>query len=210
VSDDAETTQPPKPPALVRVRTPTRLQMEATECGAASLAIVLEYHETFVPLSRLREECGVSRDGSKASNVLKAARKYGFDAKGYRKEPEELAGMPLPMVVHWNFNHFLVLEGFSKKRAYLNDPALGPTSVTLEEFNHGFTGVALTFVPTAEYKAKGRRPSMIRMLSRRLAGSRNSVLFVSLAGICLVLPGLIIPVFSMIFVDQVLVGGQTE
>ncbi len=182
--------------------------MEATECGAAALASVLEYHGTFVPLSKLREQCGVSRDGSKASNVLKAARKYGFTAKGFRKEPAEVRALPLPVIAHWNFNHFLVVEGFSAKRVYLNDPASGPTSVSVEEFNHAFTGVVLTFEPTEDYQPTGRRPSVFRMLARRLQGSSTSVFFVALAGLCLVLLGLALPVFSMVFVDEVLVGGQ--
>lgn len=205
-----ETKEVPRAVRPARARTPTRLQMEATECGAASLASVLEYHGTFVPLSKLREECGVSRDGSKASNVLKAARKYGLEAKGFRKEPNELESMPMPLIVHWNFNHFLVLEGFGPNKVYLNDPASGPRTVTREELNHAFTGVVLSFVPTAEYKPTGRRPSITSMLRRRLQGSRNSVLFVALAGLCLVLPGMLIPVFSMVFVDEVLVGGQTD
>jgi NHLM bacteriocin system ABC transporter peptidase/ATP-binding protein len=184
--------------------------MEATECGAASLAIVLEHFGTFVPLSKLREECGVSRDGSKASNVLKAARKYGLEARGYRKEPHELNGMPLPLIVHWNFNHFLVVEGFTDTRVYLNDPAAGPTSVTAEEFNHAFTGVVISCVPTAEYKPGGRRPSLTRMLLGRLEGSRNAVLFVALAGLCLLVPGLVVPIFGMVFVDEVLVAGQRD
>ncbi len=201
----SDAAQAPKPR---RVRTPTRLQMEATECGAASLAIVLEHYGTFVTLSKLREECGVSRDGSKASNVLKAARKYGLEAKGYRKEPNELGSLQLPLIVHWNFNHFLVLEGFSGGRAYLNDPALGPTSVTEEEFNRAFTGVVLSCKPGPEYRPGGRRPSLFGMLRRRLDGSRNAISFVALAGLCLVIPGLVVPVFGMVFVDEVLVGGQ--
>lgn len=195
-------------PSGERVRTPTRLQMEATECGAASLAIVLEHYGTFVPLSKLREDCGVSRDGSKASNVLKAAREYGLDAKGYRKEPQDLRGMQLPLIIHWNFNHFLVLEGFHKGRVYLNDPASGPTSVKEEEFNHAFTGVVLACKPGPDYEPSGRRPSMFGMLKRRLEGSQRAVAFIALAGLCLVIPGLVVPVFGMVFVDEVLVGGQ--
>jgi NHLM bacteriocin system ABC transporter peptidase/ATP-binding protein len=195
-------------PSARRVRTPTRLQMEATECGAACLAIVLEHYGTFVPLSKLREECGVSRDGSKASNVLKAAREYGLEAKGYRKEPQDLRAMQLPLIIHWNFNHFLVLEGFHKGRVYLNDPAAGPTSVKEEEFNHAFTGVVLSCKPGPDYEPSGRRPSMFEMLKRRLEGSRRAVAFIALAGLCLVIPGLVVPVFGMVFVDEVLVGGQ--
>ena len=191
-----------------RVRTPTRLQMEATECGAASLAIVLEHYGSFVPLSKLREECGVSRDGSKASNVLKAARLYRLDAKGYRKEPGDVAALPLPVIVHWNFNHFLVVEGFEDGRVYLNDPASGPRSVTTEEFHHAFTGVVMSLAPNAEYKPSGRRPPLLSMLRRRLDGSRDAVLFIALAGLLLLVPGLIVPVFGMVFVDEVLVGGQ--
>ncbi len=182
--------------------------MEATECGAASLAIVLEHYGTFVPLSLLREECGVSRDGSKASNVLKAARKYHLEAKGFRKEPHECLALDFPVIVHWNFNHFLVVEGVDEKRVYLNDPAQGPWSCTLEEFNHAFTGVVLSFKPTAEYVPKGRRPSMFSMLRKRLEGSRDAVAFIALAGLCLLIPGFVVPVFGMVFVDEVLVGGQ--
>jgi NHLM bacteriocin system ABC transporter peptidase/ATP-binding protein len=205
-----EPAPPPAPARVKRIRTPTRLQMEATECGAASLAIVLEHHGSFVPLSKLRDECGVSRDGSKASNVIKAARKYNLEAKGYRKEPHQVAELPLPVIAHWNFNHFLVVEGFEKGRVYLNDPAAGPTSVTTEEFNHAFTGVVLSFKPTDAYKPTGRRPSMLAMLRRRLEGSRDAVLFIALAGLCLLVPGLVIPVFGMVFVDEVLVGAQLD
>ena len=193
-----------------RARTPTRLQMEATECGAAALAIILEYYGTFVPLAKLREQCGVSRDGSKASNVLKAARTYGFDARGYRKEPAELRRMQMPVIVHWNFNHFLVVEGFGKRRVYLNDPANGPTSVTYEEFDRSFTGVVLTCVPTADYRPLGRRPSMWPSLARRLTGARKAMVFIALAGLALAIPGMAAPVFGMVFVDEVLVAGKVD
>jgi len=193
-----------------RARTPTRLQMEATECGAAALAIVLEHYGTFVPLSKLREECGVSRDGSKASNVLKAARKYGLEAKGFRKEPNEVREMHMPLIVHWNFNHFLVVEGITKKKVYLNDPAQGPITVTPEEFDHSFTGVVLACRPGPEFRPQGRRPWLLPSLLKRLVGSRGAMVFVALAGLGLVLPGLVVPVFSMVFVDEVLVGGKVD
>jgi NHLM bacteriocin system ABC transporter peptidase/ATP-binding protein len=188
-----------------RVRVPTVLQMEAVECGAASLAMVLAYHRRFVPLEELRIAAGVSRDGSKASNLARAAANYGLRAKGYKQEPRGLRQMPLPMIIHWNFNHFLVLEGFGRSgRVYLNDPRYGRRVVSETELDESFTGVALTFERGPEFRRGGARPSLTMALYGRLRHSMSGIAFVILAGLALVVPKMIIPTFTRIFVDDVL------
>ncbi|MCK5539289.1 MAG: NHLP family bacteriocin export ABC transporter peptidase/permease/ATPase subunit [Deltaproteobacteria bacterium] len=190
----------------VRKKTPTVLQMEAVECGAASLAMILAYYGRIVPIEELRVECGVSRDGSKASNVLRAARKYGLEARGFRQEPDELRDLPLPMILFWNFNHFVVLEGIKGGKAFINDPASGPKVFPLDEFDQSFTGVALTFEKTKDFIKKGKKPSVLSSLGKRLEGCSAAVIFTVLAGLFLVIPGLVIPTFSQIFVDNILVA----
>ena len=182
--------------------------MEAVECGAAALAIVLAHYGRWVPLEELRLACGVSRDGSKASNVVKAARGYSLTAKGFKKEPAGLRSTRMPAIIHWNFNHFVVLEGIRKGKVYLNDPASGPKVVTEDELDQAFTGVVLTFEPGPDFRRGGEPPRLLAALAKRLTGSRAALAFVLLAGLALVLPGLAVPVFSKIFVDRVLLEGR--
>jgi NHLM bacteriocin system ABC transporter peptidase/ATP-binding protein len=184
--------------------------MEAVECGAAALAIVLAHHGRWVPLEELRVACGVSRDGSKASNMVKAARGYGLAAKGFKKEPAALRSLALPAILHWNFNHFVVLDGFRKGRVFLNDPATGPREITEEELDQAFTGVVMTFEPGPEFERKGDPPRLIPALRRRLAGSRVALAFVLLAGLALAIPTLVVPVFSKVFVDSVLLENRRD
>ncbi|SMH28701.1 NHLP family bacteriocin export ABC transporter peptidase/permease/ATPase subunit [Azospirillum agricola] len=193
-----------------RVRTPTLLQMEAVECGAAALGIVLHHHGRHPPLEELRVECGVSRDGSKASDILRAARRYGCEAKGMRLEPAAALALPFPFIAHWNFNHFLVVEGVRGGKVFLNDPATGPTRVTLEAFDAAFTGIALTVEPGPEFRRDARPAGTLRQFVPLLRQAGSAVPLSVLISLLLIVPGLLIPAFTKIFVDDVLIHEKTD
>jgi NHLM bacteriocin system ABC transporter peptidase/ATP-binding protein len=187
-------------------RTPTVLQLEAVECGAAALAMVLAHHGRHVPLEQVRIECGVTRDGSKASGILRAARGHGLVARGFKKEPGELTELPLPSIAFVNFNHFVVVEGMRGARVYLNDPARGRRVLDAAEFDQAFTGVVLTFEKGPDFQPGGRAPSVTHSLGRYLDGFRLSVALAFMVGLTLVLPGLALPWLIGRFVDEVLVA----
>jgi NHLM bacteriocin system ABC transporter peptidase/ATP-binding protein len=185
--------------------TRTVLQMEAVECGAASLAMILAHYGRHIPLEELRTACGVSRDGSKASNIVKAARKLGLKAKGLSADPVELKAMPGPTIVFWNFNHFVVLEGFARGRAWINDPARGRRSVPEAEFDASFTGVVLVFEKDDGFVAGGNPPQALLPLLQRIRHAGDGFRLLLIASFMLTIPGLVIPAFSRLFVDYYLV-----
>jgi NHLM bacteriocin system ABC transporter peptidase/ATP-binding protein/NHLM bacteriocin system ABC transporter ATP-binding protein len=190
------------------VRTPTVLQMEAAECGAAALAIILEYHGRYVPLDVLREDCGVSRDGSNAFYIKEAARRHGLEGKAIRKPADGLFNRPPPFIVFWEWNHFLVAEGLRRGRVYINDPASGRRSIGFDEFERGYSGIALTFEPGPRFIKEGKRPSALVGLVRRLSNSKTALLFVILAGLALVIPNLLLAAYQRVFIDEILIQGH--
>ncbi|MBR1659626.1 MAG: NHLP family bacteriocin export ABC transporter peptidase/permease/ATPase subunit, partial [Oscillospiraceae bacterium] len=188
-------------------KVPVVMQMEALECGAASLTMVLAYYGLWLPLEQVRSDCGVSRDGSNARNVLRAARSYGLTAQGYRYEPEALREQgTFPCIIHWNFNHFVVLDGFKGDKAYLNDPARGSYSVPMAEFDKAFTGICLMFEPGENFKTGGKRASVMGFAKKRMRGMAATVAFVVLTLAISSLMGIINSGFSRVFMDQLLTG----
>ncbi len=192
-------------------KVPVVMQLEALECGAASLTMVLAYYGKWIPLEQVRSDCGVSRDGSNAKNVLKAARSYGLNAKGYRFETDALRQKgTFPCIIHWNFNHFVVLCGFKGNKAILNDPAKGTYAVSMETFDESFTGICLMFEPTDNFVPSGKPKSMFAFATERLRGTGGAIAFVVLTSILISLIGVISPAFSRVFLDELLTGNNPD
>lgn len=191
-------------------KTPTIFQMEATECGAASLSMIFAYFGKFLPLEQMRIETGVSRDGCNAGNIMRAAKRYGLACRGFRKEPEALRDIQTPCIIHWNFNHFVVFEGFKGKYAFINDPAIGRRKLTWEELDECFTGVILTFEKTENFKKEKQKRNLFSFIRLRLKGQYGVLFKLFYIGLLLVFPGLVLPVLSQVFMDDVLVGGYTD
>ncbi|MBP2060607.1 NHLP family bacteriocin export ABC transporter peptidase/permease/ATPase subunit [Streptomyces iranensis] len=202
----------PRKPRRRTVRTPTVLQMEALECGAASLAMVLGHYGRHVPLEELRIACGVSRDGSRASNLLKAARSYGLRAKGMQMEPDALVEVQAPAILFWEFNHYVVYDGmgrrFGKRGVHINDPDKGRRFVPIEEFDTSFTGVVLVLEPEDSFRRGGRRPGVLGALPARMRGTTGTLLASLLASLLLVAVGAAVPALSRTFIDTFLIAGQ--
>ncbi|WP_443071561.1 NHLP family bacteriocin export ABC transporter peptidase/permease/ATPase subunit [Streptomyces sp. WMMC940] len=206
--------RPAAPVGQKSVRTPTVLQMEAVECGAAALAMVLAHYGRHVPLEELRIACGVSRDGSRASNILKAARGYGLRAKGMQMEPAALAGVRAPAILFWEFNHYVVYDGtgrrFGRRGVHINDPDKGRRFVSAEDFDTSFTGVVLVLEPGDGFRRGGRKPGVLRSVPARLRGTTGTMAAALLASLLLVAVGAALPALSRTYIDMYLVGRQTS
>ncbi len=192
-------------------KVPMIMQMEALECGAACLTMILAYYKKWIPLELVRSECGVSRDGSNALNIVKAGRSYGLEAHAYRYSAKQLSEKAsFPAIIHWNFNHFVVLDGFKKDKAFLNDPARGKVSVSMEEFNQSYTGICLEFSPGPSFEPGGKPRSVLEFVQRRLQGTWKPLLLIMLTGLLAAVAGILRPAFTRVFTDNILSGDSPE
>ncbi len=188
--------------------TPLLLQTHATECAAACLCSVLAYFGRWVPLAELRDRCEISRDGSTAAGVLRAARHYGLKCSGFCGTAEQLKLKSLPLILFWEFNHFLILEGFNRHGYFLNDPATGRRKVSVEEFDKSYAGIALEFSPASEFRSGGLRSGLLRRALPWLRGTGGALAYMVGCGLLLAVLFLATPVLLGLYVDYVL--GEQE
>ena len=190
-------------------KVPVVMQLEATECGAASLAMICAYFDLWLPLERTRQDCAVSRDGSSAKNIVLAARSYGLKASAFSVDVESLREEgPFPCILHWGFNHFVVLDGFKGNFAVINDPARGLVRVPMDEFDEKFTGICIVLEPTEAFQPAGKPKSVLAFARQRLRGTATAVAFVVLTTMVVSLLSVIEPGFSRVFIDRLLSGAD--
>ena len=194
----------------LRRKVPVVMQMEALECGAACLCMISAYYGKWISLPKARKDCGVSRDGSVAKNILVAARSYGFTASGYKLEPSDIGEMTLPAIIHWNFNHFVVITkiNYKKKKVYINDPSRGRVVVSMETFDNSFTGILLSIVPSKNFKPEGKPRSVISFLKKCLKNSLFPFFLATMISIALGIINLVYPLFDRFFIDNILTTGN--
>ena len=203
--------KPPAPMTSGVAKVPVVMQMEALECGAASLTMIMNYYQKWIPLEQARGDCGVSRDGANAKNIMLAARSYGMEAKAWKVDPDDLlAEGPFPCIIHWGFNHFVVLCGSKNGRVILNDPARGRVAVSMEEFDDEYTGVMISVEPAEGFEPSGKKKSVFSYAKERLTGTSSAVAFVVLTTTISSLFGIIMPVFGRVFLDRLLTGRNPE
>lgn len=188
-------------------KVPVIMQLEALECGAACLTMVLAYYNKWIPLEQVRADCGVSRDGSNAKNIAKAAMSYGLKVRAYSLSPESIKEKAdFPCIIHWDFNHFVVLKGFKGRYVYINDPARGDVKVDIEEFDKSFTGIVICLSPDEGFEPGGKQKSTLDFARKRLIGAGAAVAFVMLTTAITSLFGIINPIMSKVFMDRLLTG----
>lgn len=190
-------------------KVPMVMQMEAVECGAASLAMILAYYGKWLPLEQVREACSVSRDGSSMKNILLAAKTYGLEPSAYKVSAENLAGME-PAIIHWNFEHFVVFKGMRKGKAHLNDPGIGPVEIPMDEFRRSFTGVAMTFELTDRFQPSGHPTNILSYIKRNLSGANEAFWLTFIFTLLLAVVTLTLPLLTRVFFDEILSGRNAQ
>ena len=190
-------------------KVPVVMQMETVECGAAALSMLLAYHGKWLSIEQLRTDCGVSRDGSNARNIVLAARHHGMDAHGWQADIAHLPSLA-PAIIHWNHNHFVVFKGFHRGMAFINDPAMGSMAVSMKDFQRSYTGVAITSVPGDDFKPQGHQTSILHYVRENIRGAKDAFIFTLLMGILMSFAGMVYPLFSQVFLDSIITGKNDE
>lgn len=190
-------------------KVPVVVQLDAVECGAAALSMILAYYGKWLSLEQLRTDCGISRDGSNGRSIILAARRHDLDAHGYQADIAHLSSLA-PAIIHWNHNHFVVFKGFAGGMAYVNDPAVGSIAVTMKEFEKAYTGVAIHARPTPLFKPQGHRTSIFHYIHENIRGVGDAFMFTLIMGVLLAFAGMLYPLFSQVFLDSIITGKNDE